>query len=143
MPCRDPRDNMSWADVERCNDRWEKEYRELKRDYDKLTDMICAVFTDMDNRGQTAHINNPESREWWMNHKAEDAARLKREQEVEAASRLQVQTAITYMERYKEMLSKNDLLPDDKKYFEERMVELRNEIAQAFDRFPGIAKEYV
>ena len=142
MPCKDPRDDISYYDIERCRDEEQEYYDALKSEMDKLTDMTCAAFTILESAGVTAHLVDPEVRLWWEEHKKADAERLEKEKRDVDAARQKVKTAVDYITRYAKIVKTEDLPGEDKQYFTDKTNALFEEIRETFSKFPEIIKEF-
>jgi len=143
MPCRDPRDNMGYKEVEACENRYSGWLEEVRADFDKLTDLLCNVSRAMDNNKDTRYLDeNPEFRLWWENHKKADEERLEKERKLENYALAKVESAMEYFEKYEEMSNDSSLLQSDREYFARKLEGLKTEIAEAFKDFPNIARKY-
>jgi hypothetical protein len=140
MPCYDPRSDVSWDDVERCDSNWSRDYSELEKKYNKLVDMTCDTFRTMEARG-TIDILSPEARIWWENHKKEDEERLVREAKDRESAKQAIRAAIGHLEKYVSMTMDSELPSDDKRYFESKIEGIKKEVDAFEERFPGIVKE--
>ncbi len=141
MPCRDPRDDVRWSDVERVEEKWEGYYNEVSTKLDSLTAMVCSVFTEMDKKGETSHLENPESRIWWEDHKKADIERLEREKQFKHVAMQSVYSSVEQMAKYKELLEDERIAEADKAYFADRISSIVQELKEFEDRYPGIMKE--
>lgn len=142
MPCYDPRDNISIGDIERCRDEQEAHYKALENKYNKIVDLLCDTCGKMESDGITKYINdNPELRLWWEDHKKMDVARKEKEKRDAEAAFDKVRVAISYIEKYQNMMSA-DLPEEDKDYFKKKIKYLMDGIKEAFELFPSIAKEF-
>ena len=76
MPCYDPRSNVSYADVEKE----EEKVAFLEKRVTKLESMLCALVTEVDNNDvlEKAKTNGkcPDIKEWFHFHLIADVNRL-------------------------------------------------------------------
>ena len=86
MPCRDYYSEGEELRME------QQATAKLKKQNDKLTRMLCAITTTIEEEGELFHfltltnwkesgVTEDEYREWWRRHKIEDAKRKERERE--------------------------------------------------------------
>lgn len=138
MPCYDPRDDVSWRDVEDCKDEQQRYYDELEAKYNKVVELLCDTCRNMESDSMFTYIDsNPELKIWWAKHKKEDQERLERERRDIESAKEAVNNAARYIVQYEQIL-KNDMLESDRRYFQDKIRKLQNEIVEISKRFPDV-----